>query len=96
MSTIVTIFLILWILNGIQNIIIAQFLRKKASSLGKKPDYFIRMLADQIFLFKELKKERNLFSSNDIDLLNYSKYTSIFGIIIFILLIFSMFYPPAT
>ena len=81
----------IWILNVIQNIIIAQFIRKKASNLGKKQDYFMRMLADQIFLFKELKKDNKSFSSKDVNLLYYSKYTSIFGVIIFIMLIYSMF-----
>ena len=90
MSVIANIYLVLWILNGIQNIIIAQLLRKKASSFGKKPNYFIRMLADQIFLFKKLRNNKNSFSSNDINLLYYSKYTSVFGIIIFILFIYSI------
>jgi len=91
MSIITIIYLILWILNGIQNIIIAQYIRKKALSFGKKPNYFTRMLADQIFLFKELQNDKRSFSSNEIKLLYYSKYTSIFGVIIFLMLIYSIF-----
>ncbi len=91
MSIIVKVYLILLIINVIQNIIIAQFLRRKAFGLGKKPDYFMRMLGDQIFLFRELRRNNKLFSSTEIKILHYSKYTSIFGIIIFILLIYSMY-----
>jgi len=63
----------LWFLNMLQGIIVASILRKKAATFGKKPNYFIRGVADLIFLIKKVKIDEKSFSSKEKSIINYSK-----------------------
>ncbi len=89
MNWISKIALILLILNGLQNVILAYFLRDIASKMGKKPNYFTRMLSDQFFLYREYKNNYKDEVKNNRKLLHYSIVTSILQIIFFILLVLS-------
>ena len=61
------------LLNTLQGLIVASILRKKAATFGKKPNYFMRGVADLIFLIKKVKTDEKSFSFNDKKIINYSK-----------------------
>lgn len=81
--------LVLLILNGFQNVILAYLLREIASKMGKKANYFTRMLSDQLFLYQKYKNNYDDKITSNRKLLRYSIVTSILQVIFFILLILS-------
>ena len=90
MSLFSKLILFILILNGIQNIILAYVLRSIASKMGKEPNYFTRMLSDQIFLYKELKLEKNIITKGNQRLLYYSTVTAILQMVLGIIFIVSL------
>lgn len=78
------------VLNFLQNFFIAWRLRTIVNEMGGKPDYMIRMLADQLFLYRIIRKEKEKLSVSEKRLFWYSVFSSSLQPIILILLVISL------